>query len=62
MHWPFLATAAVVAVAFFQLGALSVTVTFLSLALQGALLVAALVALAVGGAYVWRHIRGPDRG
>jgi len=61
MHWPFLA-AALLAVAFFQLGALSVTVTFLSLALQGALLVVALIALLVGGAYVWRRFRGPDRG
>ena len=62
MVWPFRAGAAVVAVAFFQLGALSVTVTFLSVALQGALLVVALVALAVGAAYVWRHFKGPDRG
>ena len=61
MHWPFLA-AALLAVAFFQLGALSVTVTFLSLALQGALLVVALIALLVGGAYVWRRYKGSDRG
>ena len=60
MHWPFLA-AAVLAAAFFQLGALSVTVTFLSLSLQGALLVVALIALAVGAAYLWRQFKGPDR-
>ena len=61
MHWPFLA-AALLAVAFYKLGATAVTVTFLSLALQGALLVVALIALLVGGAYVWRRFRGPDRG
>ena len=61
MHWHFLA-AALLAVTFHQLGALTVTVTFLSVALQGALLVAALIALAVGAAYLWRHLRGPDRG
>ena len=61
MHWPFLA-AAVLAAAFFQLGALSVTVSVLSIALQGALLVVALIALAVGGSYVWRHFKGSDRG
>ena len=61
MHWPFLA-AALLAVAFFQLGALSVTVSVLSIALQGALLVVALIALAVAGAYVWRRFKGSDRG
>ena len=61
MHWPFLA-ATVLAVAFFQLGAMSVTVSVLSIALQGALLVVALIALLVGGAYVWRRFKGPDRG
>ena len=61
MHWHFLA-AALLAVAFYQLGAMAVTVSVLSIALQGTLLVVALVALAVGGAHVWRHFRGPDRG
>jgi len=61
MHWPFLA-AALLAVAFYQLGAMAVTVTFLSIALQAALLVVALIALLVGGAYVWRHFKGADRG
>lgn len=61
MHWHFLA-AVVLAIAFYQLGAMSVMVSVLSIGLQGALLVVALIALAVGGAYVWRHFRGPDRG
>ena len=60
MHWPFLA-AALLAVAFYQLGAMAVTVTFMSIALQGALLVVALIALAVGGTYVWRRYKGSDR-
>ena len=60
MHWPFLA-ATVLAVAFFQLGALSVTVSVLSIALQAALLVVALIALALGGANVWRRYKGSDR-
>ena len=61
MHWPFLA-AALLAVAFYQLGAMAVTVTFMSIALQGALLVVALIALAVGGTYIWRRYKGSDRG
>jgi uncharacterized membrane protein len=61
MHWRFLA-AVVLAAVFYQLGALSVTVSVLSIALQGALLVVALIALAVGAAYIWRHVKGPDRG
>ena len=61
MHWRFVA-AVVLAAVFFQLGALSVTVSVLSVALQGALLVVALIALVVGAAYVWRHFRGSDRG
>ena len=61
MHWPFLA-AALLAVAFYQLGAMAVTVSVLSIALQAVLLVVALVAPAVGAAYLWRHFRGPDRG
>ena len=61
MHWRFVA-AAVLAAVFYQLGAMAVTVSVLSIVLQGALLVVALIALAVGAAYLWRHFRGPDRG
>ena len=61
MHWPLLA-AALLAVAFYQLGAMAVTVSVLSIALQAALLVVALIALLVGVAYVWRHFKGSDRG
>jgi hypothetical protein len=60
MPWFFLA-ATVLAVAFFQLGAMSVTVAVLSIAPQGALLVVTLIALAVGAAYLWRHLKRPDR-
>jgi hypothetical protein len=61
VQWPFLA-AAVLAVAFYRLGAMAVTVSVLSIALQGALQGALLVALAAGGAHVWRRLKGPDRG
>jgi len=61
VHWPFLA-AAVLAVAFYRLGAMAVTVSVLSIALQGALPVVAVVAVAIGVTVLRRRSKGPDRG
>jgi uncharacterized membrane protein (UPF0182 family) len=56
MHWLFLAAAAL-AVGFIQLGAMSVWVLVLSVALKVVLLIALIVALVVGVMYLWRRYR-----
>ena len=60
MHWVFLAVA-VLAIGLFQLGAMSVWVVVLSLALQVALIVAGVLALYVAVMFLWRRYRKSDQ-
>ena len=60
MHWVFLAVA-VLAIGLFQLGAMSVWVVVLTLALQVALVVAGVFALYVAVMFLWRRYRKSDQ-
>ena len=60
MRWPLLA-AAVLAVASFQVGAMTVWVSVLSVALKVVLLCIAIAALVVGLAFLWQRFKDTDR-
>ena len=54
-------TAAVLAIVFFNFGAMSAWLAVLSIVLKLVLLVVAGVGLGVGVMFLWRRYKGPDR-
>ena len=60
MRWPLLA-AAVLAIASFQVGAMTVWVSVLSVALKAVLLCVAIATLVVGLAFLWQRFKDTDR-
>lgn len=61
MFWMFLIAVAI-AIVFIKLGALSVWVGVLSLALKAVLIAVIVAALFIGAAFAWRHYKGNRSG